>query len=91
MERCYPRITNDIDTLKPEPEPECNAGDHIGDNDHRCADHDAQYQSVDDIGSTSDSSGFNGTDLYDRKTFTEVLHEPTGVSRTCKRTGRRNL
>ncbi len=42
------RITNDVDTLKPEPEPECDAGDHIGDNDHRCTDHDAQYQSADD-------------------------------------------
>ena len=43
------------------------------------------------IGSTPDPSGFNGTDLSDRETFTEIFHESAGISGSCKRTGGRNL
>ena len=58
---------------------------------HRCIDHDAQYQPADDRGSTPDPSGFNGTDLSDRETFTEIFHESAGISGSCKRTSGRNL
>ena len=47
--------------------------------------------SADDRGSTPDPSGFNGTDLSDRETFTEIFHESAGISGSCKRTGGRNL
>ena len=52
---------------------------------------DAQYQPADDRGSTPDPSGFNGTDLSDRETFTEIFHESAGISGSCKRTSGRNL
>ena len=83
------RITNDVDTLSQSLNQ--SAGDHIDDNDHRCIDHDAQYQPADDRGSTPDPSGFNGTDLSDRETFTEIFHESAGISGSCKRTSGRNL
>ncbi len=85
------RVTNDVDTLSQSLNQSATAGDHIGDNDHRCADHDAQYQSVDDCDRTSDPAGIYGTDFCNRKTLTEILQKPAGVSGPCKRTGRRNL
>ena len=76
---------------EPEPEPECNPDDHIRDNDHRCTDHDDQYQSADDCDRTSDPAGIYGTDFCNRKTLTEILQKPAGISGTYQWSGRRSI
>ena len=77
--------------IEPEPEPECNPDDHIRDNDHRCTDHDDQYQSADDRDRTSDPAGIYGTDFCNRKTLTEILQKPAGISGTYQWSGRRSI
>ena len=85
------RVTNDVDTLSQSLNQSVTPDDHIRDNDHRCTDHDDQYQSADDCDRTSDPAGIYGTDFCNRKTLTEILQKPAGISGTYQWSGRRSI
>ena len=51
------RVTNDVDTLQNESEPESDPADHIRNNTDRCIYYDAVHQCVDDTGSPFDPAG----------------------------------
>lgn len=85
------RVTNDVDTLSQSLNQSAtqmitSVTTIIGGTDH-----DDQYQSADDCDRTSDPAGIYGTDFCNRKTLTEILQKPAGISGTYQWSGRRSI
>ena len=67
------RVTNDVDTLPDEPEPEHDSDDHLGNYPDRRSCYDAVHKCVDDLGGAFDSPGIYGDHSECHEAFSEVF------------------